>query len=108
MVNGDHSTSPVPPLRTVQLDSQSVVGAEAPGRLRSTKLPPAPANSPLRPRTHPLRLRIHRSGLGVDEPRRAHLHRVQRHPPPSGRPRQQGRRHTYRHMTSVTNRREGV
>eukprot|EP00976_Prorocentrum_cordatum_P026113 530089-Prorocentrum_minimum.AAC.1 len=45
MVTGDHSTNPVPPSRNVQLnsdvqlDSQSVVGAEVPGRLRLTKLP---------------------------------------------------------------------
>eukprot|EP00959_Pyramimonas_sp_CCMP1952_P405809 8505091-Pyramimonas_sp.AAC.3 len=32
-----------PPSRTVQPDSQSVVGAEAPGRLHLTELPPQPA-----------------------------------------------------------------
>eukprot|EP00959_Pyramimonas_sp_CCMP1952_P202703 4238993-Pyramimonas_sp.AAC.1 len=34
MVTGNHSTNPVPPSRTVQLDSRSVVGAEALGRNR--------------------------------------------------------------------------
>eukprot|EP00959_Pyramimonas_sp_CCMP1952_P403458 8453968-Pyramimonas_sp.AAC.1 len=39
LVTGDHSANPVPPLRTVHLNSRSVVGAEALGRLHLTKLP---------------------------------------------------------------------
>eukprot|EP00959_Pyramimonas_sp_CCMP1952_P123237 2576566-Pyramimonas_sp.AAC.2 len=42
MVTGDRSTNPAPPLRigAAQLDSQSAIGAETPGRLHLTKLPP--------------------------------------------------------------------
>eukprot|EP00959_Pyramimonas_sp_CCMP1952_P444978 9317571-Pyramimonas_sp.AAC.1 len=42
MVTGDHSSNPVPPLRTVQLDSRSVVGAEVLGRLYLTKVTKPP------------------------------------------------------------------
>eukprot|EP00976_Prorocentrum_cordatum_P005366 107398-Prorocentrum_minimum.AAC.1 len=45
----------VPPLRTVHLDSRSVVGAEALGRLCLTKLPPTlPLRIPYAPPTHPI------------------------------------------------------
>eukprot|EP00959_Pyramimonas_sp_CCMP1952_P400749 8397564-Pyramimonas_sp.AAC.2 len=41
LVTGDHSIHPVPPLRTAQLDSWSVVGAEALSTSsRDTKRPP--------------------------------------------------------------------
>ena len=38
--NWCNQVNPVPPLRAVQPDSQSVVGAEAHGRLHLTKQPP--------------------------------------------------------------------
>eukprot|EP00959_Pyramimonas_sp_CCMP1952_P374906 7851089-Pyramimonas_sp.AAC.1 len=40
MVTGDHWTNAVPPLRTVQLDSQPVVGAEAPRRVSPDQTAP--------------------------------------------------------------------